>query len=223
VVDLIGMGSAALARDAAKVGDIDLLTLESTGVGAPSADAGLTGFVLPARAGWIAVVPQSVADRLPERSLSALSAMLGSTGQALLWAVPQAVGEPAVAALRDAYGLGGQVRTIVWAKTLAEAEALLTFGAAEFAVLESLEETVTLSGFVGLEDDLHILPSETLAVMVRTGLLADRPDVGDVLSRLVPRLTPLALRDLVSRVRLLDRSPEAVATEFLTQEGLLAE
>jgi len=27
----------------------------------------------------------------------------------------------------------------------------------------------------------------------------------------------------MSRVRLLDRSPEAVATEFLTQEGLLAE
>jgi parallel beta-helix repeat protein len=223
VVDLIGMGSAALARDAAKAGDIDLLTLESTGVGAPSAEAEFTSFVLPARAGWVAVVPQSVADRLPERSLSALGVVLRDADQALLWSVPQAVGEPAVAALRDAYGLGGQVRTIVWAKTLAEAEALLTFGAAEFAVLESLEETVTLSGFVGLEDDLHILPSETLAVMVRTELLANRPDVGDVLARLVPRLTPPALRDAMSRVRLLDRSPEAVATEFLTQEGLLAE
>ncbi len=223
VVDLIGMGSALLVQDAAKAGDIDLITLESAGVGAPNADAGLTSFVLPARAGWVAVVPQGVADRLPERSLSALAAMLGGDGQALLWAVPQAVGEPAVAALRDAYGLGGQVRAVVWAKTLAEAEALLTFGAAEFALLESLEETVTLSGFVTLEDDRHILPSETLVVMVRTGLLADHPDVGDVLSRLVARLTPLALRDLMSRVRLLDRSPEAVAMDFLAQEGLLAE
>jgi osmoprotectant transport system substrate-binding protein len=223
VADLIGMGTAGLVQNAAKVGDIDLITLESAGTGVPSADAGLTSFVLPARAAWIAVVPESVADRLAERSLSALGAMLRDAGQALLWAVPQAVGEPVVAALRDAYGLGGQVRTVVWAKTLAEAEALLTFGAAEFAVLESLEETVTLSGFVGLEDDLHILPSETLAAMVRTELLAEYPEVGDVLSRLVPQLTPPALRDLMSRVRLLDRSPEAVATEFLTQEGLLAE
>jgi parallel beta-helix repeat protein len=223
VTDLIGMRSTAFVRDAAKAGDIDLLTLEPTGVGAPSAEAEFTSFVLPARAGWVAVVPQSVADRLPERSLSALSAMLRDADRALLWAVPQAIGEPALAALRDAYGLGGQVRAVVWAKALAEAEALLAFGAVEFAVLESLEETVTLSGFVGLEDNRHVLPSETLAAMVRTGLLADHPDVGDVLSRLVPRLTPLALRDLMSRVRLLDRSPEAVATEFLTQEGLLAE
>jgi parallel beta-helix repeat protein len=223
VADLIGMGSAGLVRDAAQAGDIDLITLESAGTGVPSAGAGLTGFVLPARAGWVAVVPQSVADRLPERSLSALATMLRDTGQALLWAVPQAVGEPVLAALRDAYSLDGQVRTVVWAKTLAEAEALLTFGAAEFAVLESLEETVTLSGFVVLDDDLHILPSETLVAMVRTELLAEYPEVGDVLSRLVPQLTPPALRDLMSRVRLLDRSPEAVATEFLTQEGLLAE
>jgi glycine betaine/choline ABC-type transport system substrate-binding protein len=169
------------------------------------------------------VVPQSVADRLPERSLSALGVVLRDADQALLWAVPQAIGEPALAALRDAYGLSGQVRTVVWAKTLAEAEALLTFGAAEFAVLESLEETVTLSGFVGLEDDLHILPSETLAAMVRTELLVEHPDVADVVSRLVAQLSPPALRDVMSRVRLLDRSPEAVAMEFLTQEGLLAE
>ncbi|MEI6171031.1 MAG: right-handed parallel beta-helix repeat-containing protein [bacterium] len=223
VVDLIGMGSARLVQDAAKAGDIDLVSLKLPGTGPSDAGAELTVFVLPARAGWVAVVPQGVADRLPERSLSALAAMLGGAGQALLWAVPQAVGEPVLAALRDAYGLGGQVRTVVWAKTLAEAEALLTFGAAEFALLESLEETVTLSGFVSLEDDRHILPSEALAVMVRTGLLADHPDVGDVLSRLVPRLTPLALRDLMSRVRLLDRSPEAVAMEFLEQQGLLPE
>lgn len=223
VTDLIGMGSTALVRDATKAGDIDLITLESAGAGAPSADAGLTSFVLPARAGWVAVVPQSVADRLPERSLSALGVVLRDADQALLWAVPQAIGEPALAALRDAYGLSGQVRTVVWAKTLAEAEALLTFGAAEFAVLESLEETVTLSGFVGLEDDLHILPSETLAAMVRTELLVEHPDVADVVSRLVAQLSPPALRDVMSRVRLLDRSPEAVAMEFLTQEGLLAE
>jgi parallel beta-helix repeat protein len=223
VTDLIGMGSAGLVRDAAQAGDIDLITLESAGTGAPSVGAGLTSFVLPARAGWVAVVPQSVADRLPERSLSALGAMLRDAGQALLWAVPQAVGEPVLAALRDAYRLDEQVRAVVWAKSLAEAEALLTFGAAEFAILESLEETVTLSGFVAIEDDLHILPSETLAAVARTELLAERADVGDMLSRLAPRLTTLALRDVMSRVRLLDRSPEAVAMEFLTQEGLLEE
>ncbi len=221
VVHLIGMGTAPRVKDAIQAGDIDLGALEPKDV-EPSA-AGLTTLVLPARVGWVAVVSQAVADRLPERSLSALSAMLRDAGQSVLWAIPQAFDEHAVTALRDAYELAGQVRAVVWAKTLDEAESILTFGAAEFALLEDLEENVTLSGFVSLEDNLHILPSETLAVLVRTEFLARNSDVGDALSRLAPRLTTSALRDLLSRVRLSNQSPEDAAMEFLTHEGLLAD
>ncbi|MCX6101112.1 MAG: hypothetical protein NTV92_06790, partial [Candidatus Bipolaricaulota bacterium] len=223
VVHLIGMGTAPRVEDAIQTGDIDLGTLEPKDTETSPAAAGLTAFVLPARVGWVAVVSQAVADRLPERSLSALSAMLRDAGQSVLWAIPQAFDEHAATALRDAYELDGQVRAVVWAKTLDEAESILTFGAAEFALLEDLEETVTLSGFVSLEDNLHVLPSDTLAVLVRTESLARNSDVGDALSRLITKLTTSALRDLLGRVRFSNQSPEDAAMEFLTHEGLLTD
>ena len=221
VVDLTGMGSAPLVADAIQAGDIDVTTQESRGTGTPSASAGLTAFVLPARSGWVAVVSSTVADQLPERTLSALAAMLRDAGRTLLWTVPQAYGDSALAAFRDAYGFAEQVRAVVWAKTLDEAESVLRFGAAQFALLESLEETVTQSGFVSLEDDRHVVPSGTLAVLARSELLAGHPDVADALSRLAPKLTASALQDLVSRMRLSNVSPEDASMEFLTQEGLI--
>ncbi len=217
VVDLIGLGDTELVRDAIQNGDVDLITFESSREPTTEVSVDVTAFVVPARAGWVAVVPQAIADRLPQRTLTALAATLDA-GQSLLWAVPQTAGEPIAAALRDTYGLGPQVRAIVWATSLDEAESLLTFGAAEFGILDSLEETVTLSGFVSLEDDRRVLPSRSVVALVRSEVLARHEDVEAALSLVLPRLTAAALRDLTSRVRLLGQSPKDVAMEFLAQE-----
>ncbi|MCX6095037.1 MAG: right-handed parallel beta-helix repeat-containing protein [Candidatus Bipolaricaulota bacterium] len=222
-VNLIGIGSSNLVRDAVQAGDADLIYLEAPAGGFPNFGINVTAFLLPARAEWVAVVPQRIADGLVERNLSALSAALAGGGESLLWAIPEECGEAAVAALQSTYGLIQHVRAVVRAKTLGEAESLLTVGAAQFALLPSLEETVTSSGFVRLEDDRHVLPSQDMAAVVHDDLLQAHPDIRNVLARVLSMLTPSALRDLTSQVRLSHRSPESVATEFLMFQGLLSE
>ncbi len=222
-VNLIGIGSTDLVQSAVRAGDADLIYLETTADGFPDVGAGVTALLLPARVEWVAVVPQRVADGLAELNLSAFSAAVAGGGDPLLWAVPEACDAKAVAALQSTYGLTQHVRAVVRAKTLAEAESLLTVGAAQFALLPNLEETLTSSGFVRLEDDRHVLSSQNMAVLVHDDLLRAHPDVRNVLARALPLLTPTALRDLMSRVRVSHRSPESVATEFLVLQGLLSE
>jgi parallel beta-helix repeat protein len=215
VVNLIGIGTAELVREAVDVGDADLGYLNSTVAGSPAPEGGATILPLPARIQCVAVVPQRIADELAEPSLSALSVLFAGGGDRLLWVIPSEYGEPAVLALRTAYGFARQVHAVVWAKTPDEAESLLTLGAAQFALLGSLEETVTSSGFVVLEDGLHVLPFQDVAAVARNQLLRTHPDIEDVLARLLPRLTSSTLRELLLRVRLSDQSPEVVAAEFV--------
>jgi parallel beta-helix repeat protein len=215
VVNLIGIGTAELVREGVDVGDVDLAYLDSAGAGNPAPEGGATILPLPARIQCVAVVPQRIADQLAEPSLSALSAQFAGGGDRLLWAIPSEYGEPAVLALRTAYGFARQVHAVVWAKTLDEAESLLTLGAAQLTLVGSLEETVTSSGFVVLEDGLHVLPFQDVAAVARNQLLRTHPDIEDVLARLLPRLTSSTLRELLLRVRLSDQSPEVVAAEFV--------
>ena len=85
-------------------------------------------------------------------------------------------------------------------------------------IVRNLEETLTLSGFSALADDLGALESSAIAVVFRGELLRRNPEIDVGLSALGPRLTTEALHDLNSRVRLLNREPEAVAREFLGRE-----
>jgi parallel beta-helix repeat protein len=222
-VNLIGIGSPDLVQSAVRAGDADLIYIEAKADGFSGFGTGITTLLLPARVEWAAVVPQRVAAGLVELNLSALSAALAEGGDSLLLAVPEACDATAVAALQRVYGLTQRVRAVVRAKTLTEAESLLTVGAAQFALLPTLEETVTSSGFVRLEDDRHVLPSQDMAVLAHDDLLRAHPDVRNVLARALPLLTPTALRDLMSRVRVSHRSPESVATEFLVLQGLLSD
>ena len=215
VVNLIGIRTTELVREAVDVGDADLAYLDSTGAGNPDPEGGATILPLPARVRCVAVVPQRIADELAEPSLSALSALFAGDGDRLLWAVPSAYGEPVVLALRTAYGFTREGHAVVLAKTLDEAESLLTLGAAQFALLGSLEETVTSSAFVALEDGLHVLPSQDVAAVARNQLLRAHPDIDDVLARLLPQLTSSTLRELLLRMHLSDQSPETVAAEFV--------
>jgi len=223
VVNLIGIGTTELVQEAVDVGDADLAYLNSTGAGNPDPEGGATTLPLPARVQCVAVVPQRIADQLAEPSLSALAALFAGGGDRLLWAVPSTYGEPAVLALRAAYGFARPAHAVVWAKTLDEAESLLTLGAAQFALLGSLEETVTSSGFVVLEDNLHALPSQAVAAVARSQLLRAHPDIENALIRLLPQLTSSTLRELLLKVRLAEQSPETVAAEFVASLELGSE
>ncbi|MDD5646458.1 MAG: NosD domain-containing protein [Candidatus Bipolaricaulis sp.] len=226
VVSLIGIQDPRRVEEALQAADVDLVYRELPAGDVYGVDSSFRPFVFPARAGWLAAVPASLADRLPKRNLSALSALsstLAEAGETLLWAVPDAYGAAAVASLRDAYSFGRTTRAVVWAKTLEEAESLLTLGAVQLALVGNLEEAVTSSEFVTLDDDRQAMTSRNVTVLVRLERLREHPEIDDVLARLASRLTTSVLRDLMNRARLSERSPEEIAVEFLLGQGLISE
>lgn len=217
VIDLVGLGESARVAAALEAQDVDLIWW---GAGPDSIPEGDEAHVLsiPAHAGWTAVASPLFIERLPDLSLSSLSALGQSPGEVVRFAAPEAFGAERFSAFTAACGLGGAAAGITWTRTLSEAEAMVKFGAADVVIVRNLEETLTLSGFTALADDLEALESSAIAVVFRAELLRRNPEIDAVLSALVPHLTTEALHDLNSRVRLLDREPEAVAREFLVRE-----
>lgn len=219
VVDLVGVGDEALVRRALDAGDVQVAVGPKTVATATALEIGL-----PARTGWVVLVSRELAARLSAPTVSALAALaaLADAPGGLLWAAPETLGSARMAALRAAYGLATQVRSVVWTKTLAEAESLLTLGTAHVAVLPSLDETRTQAGFVALADDRAALPEGTLVAAVDSDLAAARPDVQASLVRIAPHLTSAALHQMIAEARLLQRDMIDVAADFLARQGLRA-
>ncbi len=116
-----------------------------------------------------------------------------------------------------AYELGESVRSFTQAEALEEVEALLKFGAVDVAIVGSLEETLTISGFLELEDDLRVLDRDLISMIVQKSISTNYADINDILKTLGERLTSEVLHGLVSRIRLLRQEPEDVARVFLQQ------
>lgn len=226
VIDLIGIGSDQRLRDAFRVEDVDFVwwsdrTSALTGEDVP--DRGVAETTIAAVHHWVAVVPAETAQRLAEPTLSAYATRLRETGETIRLAASPAAGEATWNALASAYGLGEAIDSIDWAETLGQAETLLKLGAVDMALVGNLEETLTFSDFVRLEDDLGIFEPFELLVAFRSEVLERYPDVGALLTDLAERLTTDAIHDLNSRVRLLQRPVETVAREYLVGQGLLGE
>jgi len=226
VIDLVGMGNSQRLREALRMQDVDFIWW---GISERILPRGADGegeidtAPIPATRRWTAVISEETAERLVETTLSAFAALMRESGETFRYTAPRALGEATAASFEQAYGLTGSVGSVNWADTLGEAEALLKFGAVEMAIVDNLEETLTFSGFVAIEDDVGVFESVGILVASRHDLLARFPEIGDVLADLIDSLTTSVTHDLISRVRLLHRRPEAVAREYLVQQGLLAE
>ena len=178
---------------------------------------------IPAPEGWIAVVSESLAAELTDPSIRAVAERFAATEERWVIAVPGSFGEEAMSRFVSAYGLDAAIEAITWTQTLEEAETLLKFGAADLALVGSLEETVTRSGFSRLSDPLGALEFGEIAAVLRVHLADASPEIREIIQQLGARLTADVLHDLMGRVRLMHMPPRDVATEFLEQEGLLAE
>jgi len=226
VIDLIGMGNGLSVQEAIHMQDVDLIWW-----GAPDsnleemfgAEENLESVSIPAKSGWSAIVSKKLADQLPEMTLSALAVHMGELEETLRCTAPRTFGEGAFTSFVAAYGLQESIETIDWTETLEDAETLLEFTVADLAILSNLEEMLTLSEFVALEDDLHVFETADIVVIFHRELLSRFPEVGYVLSNLSSLLTEYVVQGLISRVRLSSRDPEVVAREFLLDEGLLVE
>jgi parallel beta-helix repeat protein len=226
VIDLIGMGDSDRVREALRMQDVDFIwwgtseTIVPEGVGG---EGEIDTAPIPATRHWTAVISEETAQRLTDTTLSAFAVLMRESEETFRYTAPRALGEAVAASFEQAYGLSESVGSANRAETLGEAEALLKFGAVEMAIVDNLEETLTFSGFVAIEDDLGVFESVGILVASRHDLLARFPEIDGVLADLIDLLTTSAIHDLVSRVRLLQRRPEAVAREYLVQQGLLAE
>ena len=211
VIDLIGIGNGGRSADALRARDVDLIWWTE---GSIDVDGEAHVLDTPARMGWAALASPALVERLISPSIDAVTTLTQTESEPIRFAAPQAFGAESFTALTAAYGLQGGAASITWARTQNEAEALAKFGAVDIALVESLEETLSSSGFAVLSDDREALESSTLSVVLRRDALSRHPEIEDLLTELASRLTTDVLHGLSGRVRMLDRSPEEVVREF---------
>jgi parallel beta-helix repeat protein len=203
VVDLVGLGPRDALTAALDRGDVNAVLWS---VEDPPTD--LPFWAVPARHGWSLIARAGVTPA-PQEGSAAVSI-----------AVPNGVS--ANLAQQAVQRAGLHASKIDSAETSAAAESLLKFGTVDCAILDRLEETVTLAGYVTL-DTGDILPSTPIGLVVEgvTG------EVGSTLratfERLRSHLTDETVKNLVSRVRLLGRDPLDVTMEYLLREGLIGD
>ncbi len=94
-------------------------------------------------------------------------------------------------------------------------------GESQLGETSTTDGTLDAQGLVVLEDDRQIQPAQNLVPAVSNTFLADHPDVADTLNALMAALTTEKLTELNGRVSVDREKPETVATDFLTEVGLL--
>jgi osmoprotectant transport system substrate-binding protein len=94
-------------------------------------------------------------------------------------------------------------------------------GEVELGETSTTDGTLESQGLVVLEDDQQIQPAQNLVPAVSTEFLEANPDVEEVLNPLMEALTTENLTELNGRVAVDREQPEDVATDFLTEQGLL--
>jgi hypothetical protein len=221
VIDLIGLGTDERLRQALLERDVDLVWW--TTKADEAADEGIETIGTRAVRSWEVVASLGFADRLPRISLAGMSDWLGLEGGTIRWAVPRAYGDAAFTWLVTTCGIDPARAAVTWTETLEESETLLKFGLAELAVVENLQEGLTSSDYVVLEDDIGVFDVAPIVAKLRDDFLGDHPEIETALVTLADHLTTETVHGLVNRVRLLQRDPSEVAREFLLREGLIEE
>ena len=219
VIDLVGMGPSERVQQALIDADVDLIWWSGSDLEPQPPIEGSSFVVLPTPAleGWRIIVSAQLADRLSEATVAGLADWCSGSGERLRYTATSALGDESFEGLLAAYGLAASVRSFTQADALEEVEALLKFGAVDVAIVGNLEETLTLQGFVAIEDELQVLEQGSISMIVQQSIVTTYPETQHVLKALGERLTSEVLHNLVSRIRLLHKEPEDVAREFLQQ------
>jgi len=215
VIDLVGLGDEESVAAALRERDVEAIWWRTRDGATDGPETGETEVVpSPVREGWAAVASPTLAARLAAPTISELSAIVHASGEMLRFAATEEFGREAFARFLETYGFDAATAGVTWTTTVGEAEAMVKFGAADVALVGNLEETLTLSGYPSLSDDLSVLASSPIDMVVVEELLERHPGIEAVLSALAARLTTEIVHDLSSRVRLLGETPEEAAREF---------
>ena len=249
VQDKLQLGGTPIVRDALTSGQIDIYP-EYTGNAAffhNEADspvwknaaegyaraaeldkpAGLTWLTpSPANNTWAIAVRKDVADGGSLKTMSDFGKYVADGGDLKLAASTEFVTSPAaLPAFQTTYGFTLTPEQLVQlsggdtAATIAAA-AQQTSGV-NAAMVYGTDGGIAPAGLVVMEDDKAVEPVYQPAPVVRDAVLAEHPQIAEVLNPIFEGLDLVTLQELNGRIQVGGEPASAVAKDYLTQKGIL--
>ena len=180
----------------------------------------------PANNTWAIAVTGPVAQDNNLTTMSDFGAWVAQGGKVKLAASTEFVSSPAVLpAMQDTYGFelnADQTVILSGGDTAAtiQAAARGTSGV-NAAMVYGTDGGVGATGLVVMEDDKGVQPVYEPAPIVRAEVLAEYPQIAEVLNPIFSGLDMATLQKLNGRIQVGGEPAEAVARDYLTQAGVL--
>lgn len=158
-------------------------------------------------------------DYASENDVSALSDLEGES--VVLAAAPDCEGRPdCEGGLTKVYGIDiTELLPLGYASP--ETYQSVIDGESDLGLTGTLDGTLDDQGLVLLEDDRGIQPAQNLIPAVSTEFLDEHPEVAEPLNGLMAALDNETLGELIARVTVDREKPADVASDFLSEEGLI--
>ncbi|MGQ0678134.1 MAG: ABC transporter substrate-binding protein [Actinomycetota bacterium] len=162
------------------------------------------------------VVTKETADRF---SLVKVSDLAPVSSQLTLAGPPECEERPfCIPGLRDTYGITFGKFERVGACDSATAN-VLDAGKADVALLCSTQSIIAAKGWVPLEDDKGLQKADNITPVIRKDKLND--EIAGLLNAVSAALSTEKITELNAKVELDQDDPEAVAREYLQEQGLI--
>jgi osmoprotectant transport system substrate-binding protein len=251
VEDRIQLGATPIMREAITAGEIDIYP-EYTGNGAfffEGSDAALWNDAAaaydevarldyeankivwltpsPANNTWAVALRSDLAEANSLTTFTEFGAYVAGGGEVKLAASSEFVNsEAALPKFQEVYGFTLTPDQLV---VLSGGDTAATIAAAaqqtngvNAAMVYGTDGGIAPSGLVVLEDDQGVQPVYQPAPIIREEVLTEYPQIEELLKPVFEALTLEVLQDLNGRVQVGGEPAEAVATDFLTQNGFLS-
>jgi osmoprotectant transport system substrate-binding protein len=158
-------------------------------------------------------------DRATELDVATMSDLGPVSGDLVLGAPPDCdTNYPCKEGLKEVYGIEfKEIKKLDFGGP--QTVAAIDSGAVDVGELFSLDPTITNKGYTVLEDDKSLEPAGNFFALARTEIL--NGEIEELLNSVTTSLTTEGMLELVGRVQVDQEDVADVATDYLTQEGLL--
>lgn len=180
----------------------------------------------PANNTWAVALRQDLAAANNLTTFSEFGAFVAGGGAVKLAASAEFVSSPAaLPKFQEVYGFTlspDQLVTLSGGDTAATiAAAAQQINGVNAAMVYGTDGGIAPSGLVVLEDDQGVQPVYEPAPIIREEVLNQYPQIADVLAPVFERLDLVTLQELNGRIQVGGEGSQAVAIEWLTEQGFL--
>lgn len=217
-------------------GMADILNIQANGADAPSITTNSAEETLAAlkpladAAGITMLEPAEATDQnafavtkdfAAENNLTTLSDLAALGQPIVLAAAPDCKGRPdCEGGLTETYGIDIS-KILPLGFDSAQTKDSVTQGESQLGLVATTDGALDQENLVILEDDKGIQPAQNLIPATNTAFINDNPEVATLLNELSATLTTDDLAALDLKVAVNREQPAAVATEYLTDKGLV--